>query len=535
MSTDAHQAGVVVRGSTFRVLGYAASILVSFFLMPFLVHNLGDRVYGYWALAGAILGYYGILDLGIVSSVQYHVAKALGEKDPASSNRAISTSFCTFSVLGLVVLLATAGIAFGAGRFIHDPSEARLFRIVFLIVGIGFAVGFPGRAFIGAISAHLRWDLISGVGLAITVLRTILIVVGIKAGYGIILLAAATVAADILTYALYYLILRNIQAEFHLSWTLASWQTLKEVVHYGTYTLITKVSDQLRFYVNTLIVSAFVSVVAVTHYSIASRLALSFLDLMIAVMGMLAPWFSLLLGTRDYAGIRRVLAFGTKISVATSTLVACSLVLYGRGFIHAWMGGSYTDAYWPLVFLVVSIFFDVSQLPSVSYMFGVSRHRFLAYQTLAEGVANAVLSLVLVRTYGLIGVAIGAAIPMILCKLFIQPVYVCRQSGISIKDYYVDLFGRSVLVPALAMAIPWSLLFARIVNPTLLSIGAAVCVQLLLASALSYVFLFERSEKEAMVRTLLGRYLKPPKVPVPEQAVLLSPSLAGKVAVPDGE
>ena len=45
MSSSANQAGVVVRGSTFRVVGYAASILVSFFLMPFLVHSLGDRIY----------------------------------------------------------------------------------------------------------------------------------------------------------------------------------------------------------------------------------------------------------------------------------------------------------------------------------------------------------------------------------------------------------------------------------------------------------------------------------------------------------
>jgi O-antigen/teichoic acid export membrane protein len=535
MSSSANQAGVVVRGSTFRVVGYAASILVSFFLMPFLVHSLGDRIYGYWALAGAILGYYGILDLGIVSAVQYHVAKALGEKDPESANRAISTSFCTFAALGSLVLLATGSIALAAGWFIANPAEAQLFRIVFLIVGIGFAVGFPGRAFIGAISAHLRWDLISGVGVMITVLRTILIVAGIKAGYGIVLLASATVAADILTYALYYLILRNIQAEFHLSFALASWRTLREVVQYSAYTLITKVSDQLRFYVNTLIVSAFVSVVAVTHYAIASRLALSFLDLMIAIMGMLAPWFSLLLGVRDYAGIRRVLAFGTKISVATSTLVACSLVLYGRGFIHAWMGASYQDAYWPLVLLVVSIFFDVAQLPSVSYMFGVSRHRFLAYQTLGEGLANAVLSLALVRSYGLIGVAMGAAIPMIVCKLFIQPVYVCRQSGIPLKKYYLDLLGRSALVPGLAMSVPWVLLFSRIVSPTLFSIGVAVGLQLLLATAFSYALLFDRGERQTIGSTVFGRKPKLSQSPVSRDAVEISPGLSGKASLARSE
>jgi O-antigen/teichoic acid export membrane protein len=287
--------------------------------------------------------------------------------------------------------------------------------------------------------------------------------------------------------------------------------------------------------VNTLIVSAFVSVVAVTHYAIASRLALSFLDLMIAIMGMLAPWFSLLLGVGDYAGIRRVLAFGTKISVATSTLVACSLVLYGRGFIHAWMGPNYLDAYWPLVLLVTSIFFDVAQLPSVSYMFGVSRHHFLAYQTLAEGIANAVLSLALVRSYGLIGVAMGAAIPMVICKLFIQPVYVCRQSGIPLKKYYLDLLGRSVLVPGLSMSIPWVLLFSRIVSPTLLSIGAAVCAQLLLATALSFAFLFDPSERQNIGRTMFGRKPKQPHAPVPLGTAEISRGLTGKASLARGE
>ena len=56
--------------------------------MPFLVHGLGDRMYGYWALVGAVLGYYGILDLGISPAVSFQLAKAIGEGDSESPNRA---------------------------------------------------------------------------------------------------------------------------------------------------------------------------------------------------------------------------------------------------------------------------------------------------------------------------------------------------------------------------------------------------------------------------------------------------------------
>ncbi len=196
----------VVRGSSLRAIGLAANTVVAFFLMPFLVHSFGDRIYGYWALIGAILGYYGVLDLGIVSAVQYHVAKALGEKDATSANRAISTSFYAFATLGSIILMTAMVLAFLSHRLIHDRSDAALFRSVLLIMGLGFAVGFPGRAFIGAISAHLRWDLLSSVNLAVLLLQTIAIVIAIKAGGGIVHLAVATVLSDALMYVIYYFI-----------------------------------------------------------------------------------------------------------------------------------------------------------------------------------------------------------------------------------------------------------------------------------------------------------------------------------------
>jgi O-antigen/teichoic acid export membrane protein len=498
------EAGIVVRGSTVRVVGLAANVVVGFFLMPFLVHALGDRAYGYWTLAGAILGYYGLLDLGIVSAVQYHVAKALGEKDPLAANRAISTSFFVFGTLGALALAATIILASLSHKFGSSSQDAATFRNVLLIMGVGFAIGFPGRAFIGAISAHLRWDMISGIGIAVLLLRACLIVAGVKAGYGVVFLASVTVACDVVTYLCYYRLLKSIQPEFHLSVALASLPVFREICRYSVYTFVVKVSDQLRFYIDVLIVSGFVGVVAVTHYSVASRLALSYLDFMIALMGLLSPWFSLLLGNKDYLGIRNVLAVGTKFSVSVSTLIACCLLLYGKPFIQIWMGKNYVDAYWPLVFLVSGIFFDVSQQPSVSYMFGVSRHRFLAYVTLLEGIANVGLSLLLVRTYGLAGVALGTAVPMLIAKFFVQPIYVCRQSGIPLMTYYVGLTTRSATIAAISVIAPWLLVFRQMVRPTLMSIGMCVICQTIVAVVAIYLCVFTDREKGAMAAIIVG-------------------------------
>ncbi len=508
---DTHK---VIRGSSIRVIGLAANTAVAFFLMPFLVHSLGDRIYGYWALIGAVLGYYGVLDLGIVSAVQFQVAKALGEKDATSANRTISTSFYAFAALGSVILVITMVLAFLSHRLISNSSDAALFRSVLLIMGLGFAVGFPGRAFIGAISAHLRWDLLSSVTLAVLLLRTIAIVIAIKAGGGMVHLAVATVLGDALMYVIYYFILKRIQHQFRLSPALATIITLKEILRYSAFTLIIKISDQLRFYVHVLIVSAFLSVSAVTHYAIASRLALSFRDLMIALLGILSPWFSLLLGNKDYQAIRRVFVFGTKVSVSVSTTIACCMILYGREFIERWMGKSYLDAYWPLAFLVGGIFFDVSQLPSVSYMYGVSRHRFLAYMTLLEGTANGILSLYLVRIYGLTGVALGALIPMAAFWLFIQPLYVCRHVGLSTRTYYLGLFGRAAGVTSMAVIVPWLLVFRWIVRPSLVSIGVLAACQTGVALLVAYLLVLDAEERQSVLRTFTLLRARRTEVPI---------------------
>jgi O-antigen/teichoic acid export membrane protein len=495
-------AKIMIRGSALRVVGFVANTLIGFFLMPFLVHHLGDRMYGYWVLAGSILGYYGILDLGIVSAVQYQVAKAVGEKDTETANRAISTAFFAFGALGCVILLCTAIFAALSKHLIHNQADATLFAKVILVMGAAFAIGFSGRAFIGAISAHLRWDLVSGYGFVLLLARTGMIVLLIHRGLGILALALITVFVDFVNYIIYYVILRDIQRPLRLSFQLFSWTQLRSTLGYSLNTLIIKLSDQIRFYVDSLVVSVFVSVAAVTHYAIGSRLAFSFMELIIAIAGMLAPWFSILLGRKDHDGIHRAFRLGTKISASVSAIIVCCLIAYGRPFITWWMGPSYSDSYWPLVFLATAVFCDVSQQPSIGFLFGVSRHRFLAILTMLEGLANAGLSIYFARIYGAAGVALGTLIPMAVAKLLIQPIYVCRVAGMSPRSYFVNLYGRSVMVPSLAIAVPWFFIFRRLVTPQLASLTFVISIAVVLSALPSFYFVLDENEREKIMTGL---------------------------------
>ena len=72
---------------------------------------------------------------------------------------------------------------------------------------------------------------------------------------------------------------------------------------------------------------------------------------------------------------------------------------------------------------------------------------------LAEGVVNLALSLWLVKSLGIFGVALGTFIPMLVTKLIVQPLYVCRVSFIPYGEYMREL-GRSLLVTGVGLLIP---------------------------------------------------------------------------------
>jgi O-antigen/teichoic acid export membrane protein len=63
-----------------------------------------------------------------------------------------------------------------------------------------------------------------------------------------------------------------------------------------------------------------------------------------------------------------------------------------------------------------------------------------------EGIANVILSIVLVRPLGIVGDAIGTAIPLLCTSLFFLPRHMCRQLKIPVRKFLVDAYFYPVVL-----------------------------------------------------------------------------------------
>jgi O-antigen/teichoic acid export membrane protein len=117
------------------------------------------------------------------------------------------------------------------------------------------------------------------------------------------------------------------------------------------------------------------------------------------------------------------------------------------------VGAEYASYSYLVVILIAASLIDTSTWPAGFVLQGMARHSPLAAMTIGSGVANLILSILLVQRFGLTGVALGTLLPTtIICLGFVTP-YAMRVIGTSARDMYTK-----VLLPTLLPVIPMSII-----------------------------------------------------------------------------
>lgn len=485
----------LLSGSVLRVVALITGMLVSFYVMPFLVHTLGDRWYGFWALAGSIVGYYTILDLGLTVAAHRFLAIAYARQDKSEASRVFTTAFALFGCAGAVALVLTLCMWLGAPLFVQ-PVDLATIRLLVLLLGTSFALGFPVAVFHGVLAADLRYDLSSYLQLGKLVVRTVLVLYFLRQVPSVVALGVITLGTELL-------------GDIVTAWTaLRLWPWLKVTrqnidrsrirtfFNFGLSAFLIRVGDLVRFGVDGLVVARFLGVAAVTHYSIAMRLTEYFQNLLTQSLGVLMPVYSRYHGLDERETLIARVRQGSRLSVAVSASVAGGIAIFGFAFISRWMGTRYLDAYWPLVLLTAATMTAVMQTPSTSYLVAIDRHKYYAWLNAADAVANLVLSIILVRRFGMLGVALGTVIPTLVVKLYLQPRYVCAQLGISLVSYWVEL--GTVLLKSLVAQAPIAAAVWMVRPQSYGAIFALAATFYALYSAILYRFILGSEDQQVL-------------------------------------
>lgn len=425
----------------------AVSMVVPFFLTPFVVRHLGAQGYGVWILAVSTVSYLNLLDLGLRSAIIRFVSKAQAQGKLEDATSAIGTALWVRLLLAGGVALISVILALAAPHLFKIPFELTFAaQITVLLCALGVGVTLTSGVFGAVLAAIHRFDILSSVTMAQTVTRAVGVVVILNSGRGLIALAcwefAVVVLAGLLTCAIAWKIFPACRTRV----TRPDMDVLRRIWSYSFTTFIFMIAVQIVINTDSLVIGAFLSVGLVTFYAIGSSLV-SYSSLVTSsVSTTFTPMASSLEASGRYADLQVMLLRGTQATLGLILPIALALIFRGRTFIDLWMGPQYGEiSETVLRILMISLFFSTANSTAGSIIMAIEKHGPLARWAICEAVANLVLSIVLVKTVGLYGVAWGTAISMALAHLIFWPRYVKKTLGVSISTYVWDGWGKITL------------------------------------------------------------------------------------------
>ncbi len=432
-------------GSSWFALGI--NVIVGIFISPFILHHLGDAAFGIWVLIFSVTGYYGLFDLGIRSSIIRYVSKYTATDDREKLAQFINTALFTYTGIGVVCMAVTALLSSSVEHFFKIPPDMHSqARLLLLMVGASVSLGFPLGVFGGMLEGLQRFYILNWTSIGTSLVRAALIVYFLNRGYGLLTVALITVGLPIFSSILRGIIVFRM-SPVAIGFKYVDRASFRHMANYGGTTFLVLVASRLRFRTDELVLGTMMSTVAVTWFNIGARIVDYAQEFVSSLAQVFVPMSSQSEATGNLDRVRKIYIAGNRACAFLILPITAILILFGKHIIRIWVGARYVPHSYPvLVVMIIPFALMLSQAASTRVLFGLGKHQTMAKITVIEGIANLILSIALVRPLGIVGDALGTAIPLSFTCLVFLPRHLKKQIGVPVGTFLREAYTLPILL-----------------------------------------------------------------------------------------
>jgi O-antigen/teichoic acid export membrane protein len=441
-------------GSSWSAL--AINVMVGIFLSPFILHHLGDAVFGIWVLIFSVTGYYGLFDLGIRSSIIRYVSKYTATGDRQKLTQFVNTALFSYTGIGAVSMVLTALLSSSVEHFFKIPPEMHSqARLLLLMVGASVSLGFPLGVFGGMLEGLQRFYILNWTSIGATLARAALIVYFLNRGYGLLTVALLTVGLPLLSSILRGIVVFRF-CPVPLGLKHVDRASFRHMANYGGTTFLVLVASRLRFRTDELVLGTMMSTVAVTWFNIGARIVDYAQEFVSSLAQIFVPMSSQSEATGHLDRVRKIYVAGNRACAFLILPTTAILIILGKHIIRIWVGARYVPHSYPvLVVMIIPLALMLSQAASGRVLFGLGKHQILAAITVIEGIANLILSIALVPPLGIVGDALGTAIPLSFTCIVFLPRHLKKQIGVPVGIFLREAYTLPILLTLPLVAALW--------------------------------------------------------------------------------
>ena len=474
MSNNANSVRILARNTVWNYAGFVISIATNLVMFPFVVNRLGDAAVGVWLLVGAVTGYMGLLELGIVPSLTQTIASALARNERWAVSRAASSAEALLiSLAGASLLLLPLAPFLVQVLRIPDTLQVEAL-LAFRIALVGFALRMPLAMFQAVLLGHQRQDRCNQLWIVLGLAKLTAAAAVLGAGYGLVALVTSEMVLHLLAGILQITWVYQEHPELRLTWQLVNRDEVRRLLSFGGAVLAVSICSLVIEQTDRLVIAAFLPIAMVTHYAAAWKIYMLSYMVTTTLVQAVSPVAADLFGRNDFAGLRRLFLLSTKYTVALAWPLVLTLAFSGGFLLRAWMGARFVGAL-PIVQILL-LAFAVTALNYAGYSTLSGMRRVgptVARYFAPQAVLNLLLSVWLIRRFGNVGVALGTLVPAVLLEYWFLK-FVLSELQVPWREFLQSV--RPVGTAAFVTYLPLMLAYLRLpADSALLPAVALVC------------------------------------------------------------
>ncbi len=436
-----------IKGLTSTTLQKIMTKVIGLAVTPIVLSYLGKDEYGIWIVIGSLVGYMGLMDLGITGSVTQLIAKSDCVENADKINSIVNNSFFLQVIIGsMIIVLGVILSSFFPEWFEIHPDSKEMAWMAFLLAAIGYGISLPPRTLQGLIIGKQQIALSVWLEFFMFILTTALNLGMLHLGFGLISLPIGTIIVRLLSYAVYFKMAKRTFPQLHLSISYFKWQEAKSILSVSLIWFIGGMSAAIIYSSDTIIIGSVIGTGIVTVYALTYRLSEVFRHFIYTISGTAMPGMGQLSGQGEIEKIRNIFFIMFPFIMNVTFSAVLFIILFNEAFIGLWVGeelygGNDLNIVFALTLLTTVVFHSFSVILSSGLNL-----KAIAISRSLEAILNIVLSLWLVQDFGIVGVALGTVIASVMTSFWVVPYFASRYLSISLSEA-VSRFRINIGIP----------------------------------------------------------------------------------------
>jgi len=434
---------------------YFINIVAAFIMSPVIIRALGNRDYGLWELVMSVIGYMGLLDLGIGPALVRFVSVASGKQDRDDMQQTISTAFAFFLVIGTVSVLFFALLGYSPRMIAgNETKDIANIGTVFLLFGLNAGIMLPLQVFIATLMGVQRHYFINFSRGVLLIVRSILAYYLLQrfSGKGLIVMALLEPVFSFIQFILFVGAVQLDKQIPGLSMAAVTWRKLKELFTFGVKNATMMIASRLQNQSVPFIIGHVIGLGSIVYFVMPNRMIDYAKGLSMAIGFPLTPYFGATFGKGDHDELVKSWLTTTLVLQMVTMVMPIVIFFYGETFLSLWIGKAYADAGRGVIyFLLVGLAADALATNAFRMLTAQGQHGKSALIWLCLSVASIPLGVIGASLWGVPGVAMGTTTTMVVGNL-VTIRMTCTAMRVPMQSYFHETL-QQLLIPLTLLAV----------------------------------------------------------------------------------